>query len=272
MSSRLLAISLSALLAAALPAFTLAAPAADPAINLLKLHQLRLAAQKSLGDFYMYNAMEGDQRYARMIEVSLQDANSRLKEINEMPGEGSKALRAQLDQQWGSYQGELGSLTNALKTQGFTDLQPVADLTKRNQQLMALSAELYNKIQQESGAKVPPLTQQSREQSLLMQTIAVDYASRSASVGASFIGGSEGKAIDELAKEFAGKLANMEKAPQNTPQIRQELGSIGTKWRYIEKSLKNYNENSVPFLINKYSDRIIEGLEGVSAQYATTSL
>ena len=63
-----------------------------------------------------------------------------------------------------------------------------------------------------------------------------------------------------------------EQQPKNTPQIKQALTSIGTKWRYIEKSLQNYNENSVPFLINKYSDSIIDGLEGVSAQYAATQL
>jgi len=273
MSSRLLAISLSALLAIlASPITTAQTTSPSPASSLLKLHQLRLAAQKTLGDFYMYNGMEGDQRYARMIEASLQDANDRLKEINEMPGEGSKALRAQLDQQWKGYQIDLNNLTNALKSQGFTDLQPVADLTIRNQQLMALSAELYGKIQQESGLQVPPLTQQSREQSLLMQTMAVDYASRSASVGATFMGGGAGEAIDELASQFASQLVAMEKAPQNTPEIKQELSAISTKWRYIEKSLKNYNENSVPFLINKYSDRIIEGLEQVSAQYAATQL
>ena len=57
-------------------------------------------------------------------------------------------------------------------------------------------------------------------------------------------------------------------AQQNTPQITAALSAIETKWRYIEKSLRNYNENTVPFLVSKYSDSIIEGLEGVSAQYA----
>ncbi|MCY1543835.1 hypothetical protein D9M68_796680 [compost metagenome] len=137
---------------------------------------------------------------------------------------------------------------------------------------MTLGLELYSKIQQESGQNVPPLTQQSREQSLLMQAIAVDYASRSASVGATFMGGGDNRPIEELVSEFANKLTSMEKAPQNTPQITQTLNGVSTKWRYIEKSLMNYNENSVPFLINKYSDSIIEGLEDVSAQYSATQL
>lgn len=275
MSSRsLLAIALKFLLLFSLPSFASSAETASSADSLLKLHQLRLAAQKSLGDFYMYNGMEGDQRYARMIDTSLQNGQALLGSLTQMPGDGSKALLAQLDQHWNSYQSELKVLADTLKTQGYTDLQPVADLANHNQQLMALSAELYSKIQQESGRTVSSLTQLSREQSLLMQSIAVDYASRSASVGGSFIssGGENSKSIDELANDFVQVMDKLEQAPQNTAETRQSLGAIKTKWRYIEKSLKNYNEKSVPFLVNKYSDRIIEGLEALSGQYAAKNI
>ena len=275
MSSRsLLAIALKFLLLFSLPSFAYSAETASSADSLLKLHQLRLAAQKSLGDFYMYNGMEGDQRYARMIDTSLQNGQALLGSLTQMPGEGSKALLAQLDQHWNSYQSELKVLADTLKTQGYTDLQPVADLANHTQQLLALSAELYSKIQQESGRTVSALTQLSREQSLLMQSIAVDYASRSASVGGSFIssGGENSKSIDELANDFVQVMDKLEQAPQNTAETRQSLGAIKTKWRYIEKSLKNYNEKSVPFLVNKYSDRIIEGLEALSGQYAAKNI
>ena len=193
-----------------------------------------------------------------------------LRALGDMPGDASKALRAQLQSNWQSYHASLQALMEAMRTKGYTDLQPVADLADSNQRLMAISQELYQKIQQESGHSVPPLTQKSREQSLLMQNIALDYASRSASVGASFFGGGEERAIDELAGEFASKLDSLSSAQQNTPEISAALNTIETKWRYIEKSLRNYNENTVPFLISKYSDSIIEGLEGVSAQYAAS--
>lgn len=275
MSSRsLLAIALKFLLVFSLPSFADNVERGNSADSLLKLHQLRLATQKSLGDFYMYNGMEGDQRYARMIDSALQNGQALLGGLTQMPGDGSKALLAQLDQHWSGYQSELKALADTLKTQGYTDLQPVADLASHNQQLMALSAELYTRIQQESGQNVSTLTQLSREQSLLMQSIAVDYASRSASVGGSFIssGGENSKSIDEQASEFVQVMDKLEQAPQNTAATRQSLGAIRTKWRYIEKSLKNYNEKSVPFLVNKYSDRIIEGLETLSGQYAASNL
>lgn len=269
-SRRSLAFPLSALLVFLFALLSTPLLSAAPADDLLRLHQLRLAIQKSLGDFYMYNGMEGDQRYARMIGESLQEGQAHLDSLEKMPGEASKVLRGQLQTNWQRYRSGLQALTETMRSRGFTDLQPVADLAENNQHLMAISQELYEKIQQESGFSVPPLTQKSREQSLLMQNIALDYASRSASVGASFFGGGEERAIDELASEFASKLNNLSAAQQNTPEIDAALNSISTKWRYIEKSLRNYNENTVPFLISKYSDSIVEGLEGVAAQYATS--
>lgn len=119
----------------------------------------------------------------------------------------------------------------------------------------------------------PQASASGGERNRPMRAIAVDYAARSASVGATFMmGGGEGRPIEEWVGEFASRLARLEKAPQNTPQIEQPPGGVSTKWRYIEKSLLNYNENSVPLLVNKYSESIIEGLEQVSAQYAATQL
>jgi hypothetical protein len=274
MSSRsLLAVSLSALLALSFSSLVYSADVEAPS-ELLQLHQLRLAAQKSLGDFYMINAMEGDLRYARQIKDSLKSGDALLQQIKNMPGEGSKALLAQLQLQWSGYESELDALTETYKSQGYTDLQPVADLATRGQQLQSLSAELYAKIQQESGSNVPALTQLSRDQSALMQRISTDYSSRSAAVGGTFIGGSDknSKSIDELSSEFASTLSKLEQAPQNTAETRQAVAAINIKWRYIEKSLKNYNEKTVPFLVNKYANSISDGLEAVSALYAAKKL
>lgn len=269
-SRRSLAFSLSVLLVFLANFAFSPSLSATPSEDLLHLHQLRLATQKSLGDFYMYNSMEGDQRYARMIDESLQQAQARLRALGDMPGDGARTLRTRLQGEWQAYQGNLQGLMEAMRTQGYTDLQPIADLAESNRRLMDIGQELYQQIQQESGHSVPPLTQQSREQSLLMQSIALDYASRSASIGGSFFGGGEERAIDELAGEFSSRLERLIQAPQNSPQISAALGNIGTKWRYIEKSLLNYNENTVPFLISKYSDSIIAGLEDVAAQYAAS--
>lgn len=252
---------------------TFGARAGEPAQDLITVHQMRLAAQQTLTDFYMFNGMEGDQRYAKLIEQSQQKVDAALTQLQSLEGEGAKLLRGQLDSEWQAYKGELGNLTSALQTEGYTDLQPIADLAKRNQQLMVLSGELYGKIQQEGGVSVPPLTERSRELALLMQSISVNYASRNASVGGTFIGGGgDERPIDELAAEFQKRLQELKRSPRNSAEIKASLNSVQVKWNYIEKSLKNYNENSVPFLISKYSEQIINGLEKTSELYAAGNL
>lgn len=271
-SRRTLALPLSALLTLLLSTLFAASSFATPADDLLRVHQMRLATQKSLSDFYMYNAMEGDQRYVRMINDALQQAQTQLNGLGQLPGDAAKALQARLQQEWPAYRDRLQQLMTTMQKQGFTDLQPVAALAENNKRLQDIGQQLYQTIQQESGQSVPPLTQRSREQSLLMQDIALDYASRSASIGASFFGGGEERALDEQVRAFANGLDALAQAPQNTPEINTAIGTIVTKFRYIEKSLLNYNQNAVPFLVNKYSDSIIDGLQEVSALYATHQL
>ncbi len=264
MSCRPLVRLLSALALTTLPLIA----AADTASDLLNIHQTRLAAQRSLGDFFMFNAMEGDQKYAKMVDASSQSATDALGKLGEMPGNESKKLRSELQDEWKAYAAQLHTLTGALDKRGYSDLQPVADLARRNQQLMDLGGQLYRIQERENAATVPTLTEQSREQSLLMQDIALDYASRNASVGASFFGGGEERPLDDLASRFSVNLLKLQQAPQNHEEIARALRSVAIKWHYIEKSLQNYNQNSVPFLVNKNADRIIDDLEKVAGLYA----
>ncbi|MCW2291825.1 hypothetical protein M2262_001875 [Pseudomonas sp. BIGb0408] len=267
MHSRLRAISLHTLLATLLllPGLAAAAQTSPYLQHLLRLH---LAAQKSLGDFYMYNSMEGDQRYARMIDESRREASEQLSTLAGIPDVGAARLHAQLQQQWQAYDRDLSELMAALAKQGYTDLQPVADMAARNRQVLATSQALYEALQRTDPGAISEQTASTRELSLLMQGIAVSYAARSASVGASFSGDSSERPIEDQVTDFSSRLTALRNRPDNDARIDTALDAVTTKWRYIEKSLRNYNEKSVPFLVNKYSDSIIRGLMEVTELYA----
>lgn len=264
MPRRPLAHLLSTLLLLALPLLA----CADPAADLLAVHQLRLAAQRSLSDFFMLASMEGDPRYAKLIDASTQDAAGSLARLGAMPGGASSQLKEQLQGQWQAYRQALDSQLQAQKQNGYNDFKPLGELATRNRQLLDTAEQLYAKIQEESGRQVPPLTQQSREQSVLMQAIAWNYVSRNASVGANPVRSEDQQALDDLTNRFAINLLKLQQAPQTTPEIGRELRSIAIKWHYIEKSLQSAAQGSVPFLIDKYSDGIIADLEQVSGLYA----
>lgn len=245
---------------------------AEPAGDLLALHQMRLAAQRSLSDLFLLNAMAGDPRYAGLVASSTADAGAALERLGQMPGSASAQLRSKLQEQWDGYRQALEQQLQAQKQNGYNDFQPLGDLASRNSQLLDTAEQLYEGIQKDSGQQVPPLTQQSRDQSLLMQSITWNYVSRNASVGANPVRSEDQQALDDLTNRFAINLLQLQQAPQTSPEIGRELRAISTKWRFIEKSLQSAAQSNVPFLIDKYSDGIIADLEQVSGRYAAAQL
>ncbi len=267
MPAQLRAFSLRTLLlgALALHACTLFAGTADDFQHLQDFH---LATQKSLADFYMYNSMEGDQRYAKMIEASRQQARDELGKLTGLQDVGAARLQTQLQERWQLYDAELKSLMSVMQKQGYTDLQPVADMATRNRQVLETAQALYEALQRMDGSAISAQMAATRELSVLMQSIAVNYAARSASVGASFSGDSSERPIEDLVSDFSARLNALRNQQANSAAINTALDGVATKWRYIEGSLRNYNEKSVPFLVSKYSDSIIRSLADVDALYA----
>ena len=76
--------------------------------------------------------------------------------------------------------------------------------------------------------------------------------------------------MDEQAKVFSGLLDQLKKAPQNDKAILKIMDQVGVKWEFIAKSVANYNENAVPFIINSYGDRITKNLEEIGNHYNET--
>ena len=232
------------------------------------LYHIRLAVQRSIGNFYMFNSAEPDQRYADAARQNLALSQQHLNTLAPQLSPAALALKAQLLNDFSAYRRQLNKVIDDIQQQGYSDLQPIADLAQYNAHVLKNSQDLAQLIAQEQPYQVPQLTQLAREQSLLMQSIASDYAARSTSIGASFFGDGEKQPLDELTQLFTDTLTTLQKHPKNTTHTQQSLRAIAVKWRYIEGSLKNYNDHSVPFVIEKYATSITQSLEQLAAQYA----
>jgi len=240
--------------------------------TLNQVFQMRLATQRSIGAFYMFNSQEQDQRYAKTAADNASQAAQHLWGLTTPLSPAGQSLKAQLLNDLSAYGMQLDRLINAIQVQGYSDLQPVADLAVLNSSILQNSQTLTQLIAQEQQYTPPELTQLAREQSLLIQGIAADYAARSASVGASFFADGEKQPLDQLSKQFARNLSALKEHSSNNPSTNKSLRAIEVKWRYIENSLINYNENSVPFVIDKYARSITQSLEQVVAQYALLNI
>lgn len=276
MKNPILALCLSAIIALPVSSAVADSTSSTPQVSaehaLNDLYAMRLATQRSIGGFYMFNGQEQDQHYAREAQNNAAQALAYLNKITAPTDPNAQALLQQLQHDLSSYKAQLDYLISAIIEQGYSDLQPVADLANLNSKILKIGTEAEQLISQDANYSLPELTQLAREQSLLMQGIAADYAARSASVGASFFADGEKQPLDQLSERFANNLQLLLSSSQNTPATSKSLRAIEVKWRYIERSLKNYNENSVPFVIDKYARSITQGLEQLATEYALLNI
>jgi intein-encoded DNA endonuclease-like protein len=101
---------------------------------------------------------------------------------------------------------------------------------------------------------------------LLMEEITSQYAARGTSISGVVFVGVQKQTLSEMADKFQSDyLALAEMAKDKRSQVI--LDSIGSKWAFMERSIRNYNENSVPFLVVSYNDRIVGHLQELDDLY-----
>lgn len=215
------------------------------------LHQLRLAALGSLGDFYLLYGVDADPAHSRSLERRLALADVQLALLAESADVG--AIR----QPWHRYASLLGELNARLQRQEELDGSAIAELIHLNSQLMTLCDALANSLDQQPLVASAGLAQRGRNLELLLQQIATHYIAYN--VGANSLGGDQ-PAIDQLAEELDGALKTLLAATPQSHEYQRLLGEIEAKWRYIEPSLRNYQSSAIPSLVNRYSARIIEAI------------
>ena len=131
---------------------------------------------------------------------------------------------------------------------------------KVNGQLLKTLSQAYNDAKVSTGITPPEVVETARTLSMTMEEITSQYAARGTSnLGQVFIGSYE-RTLEQMAEAFRNDLVSL-KTQANKDNSKRLLRAIDSKWNFMERSIKNYNENTVPFLVTSYSERIIVNLE-----------
>lgn len=215
------------------------------------LHQLRLVLLGSLGDFYLLYGVDADPAHSQSLERRLALAEVHLAQLDD------SSEVATIRQHWRSYAGLLGELNSRLQQQEDLDGSAIAELIRRNDQLLAQCSALAERLAPEPSATAGDLAQHGRALEFLLQQLATRYIAYN--VGANTLGG-DGQAIDQLARQFDSGLQTLAPAAPQAAEYQRLLGEIQSKWGYIEPSLRNYQTSAIPSLVQRYSARIIEAI------------
>lgn len=242
---------------------------ADTGETLQKLYQMRTTSIAILGDFYMFSGLEGDSRYSREIDNGIKQFEIDLASLTtDGHPQSDVAKTTKIINDWTAFKTLLQTNRSEFLRDGFSNARLVDELGKNATTLSESLGDAYTSLVAETKFPISKWTQYTRDMGLIIQTVTAEYAARStSSLGQVMVLKINEGGMDEQAKIFAGLLEELKKAPQNDKAILKVMDQVGVKWEFIAKSVANYNENAVPFIINSYGDRITKNLEEIGNHY-----
>lgn len=234
---------------------------ATPQKLLTNLHKMRLSSTESLTNFYMYSGLDADAKYGKKIINSLAEFEDMLKNTRLLPAaDGVTDSLDQIAASWDTYQKLIRLNYSDMETRGFPNVRFVNEMGETNASLLKVLTQAYDDAKITTGISPNEVVETARSLSSTMEKISSQYAARgTSSLGHVFIGSYE-QTLEEMAVDFNLNLESLKKQV-NYDSNKKVLRSIDSKWNFIERSIKNYNENTIPFLVSSYSERIIEDLE-----------
>lgn len=241
--------------------------------TLKSIYEMRTITFGILGDYYMFSGLEGDSRYNREIEAGIKRFESHLGKITQDGTPTAKlSTLANTVSNWQAYKELLETNRADFLSQGYANARDVDKLGKKATELNNALGEMYTALMADKQFNVPELTQQTRDMGLIIQTITAEYAARStSSLGQVMVININEGGMDQQGKAFQDLLDKLNSATKDNSKMHRIMDQVAIKWAFIAKSIANYNENAVPFIVNSYGDRITQNLETVGGHFQTTA-
>ncbi len=103
----------------------------------------------------MFNSHEHDQRYAKTAADNAAQAIQYLSSIESPLSHAGQNLKAQLLNDFSAYNMQLNRLINAIQVQGYSDLQPVADLAVLNSSILKKTVKRWHNWSPKNSSTLP---------------------------------------------------------------------------------------------------------------------
>lgn len=119
--------------------------------------------------------------------------------------------------------------------------------------------KVYQDLETRAALTGSPLSEARALALLLQQMSAVYVENASAAYVSNRSQDSRDKTIDQMAKEFSRGLDGLLGKAKGDEASKLVRG-IQSKWKFIERSMLNYQESTVPFLVDRYTQAIVADL------------
>ncbi|MFN3713146.1 MAG: hypothetical protein ACK4SX_05765 [Alcanivoracaceae bacterium] len=220
------------------------------------LDRLALDVWRVRAAFHTYTVMQGATEYLQALEDMIADTDDVLDSLeSSVETDQEAAFIEQVRESWSRYRDLANS--NTIAEMGYTEHYTIVDLES---EALGLDRLISGQRTSVSG-KGEDLAQLA----VLLQHLASEYmyvaGSPDGGSGAIGTGAEEGRLeFVRAVPEFETKLKAAQQAWRGNPDISRELRSVASKWGFIRESLVKFYENSVPFIVHRYSVQMVDSL------------
>lgn len=233
---------------------------ATPQKLLVNIHNMRLASTNAVTNYYMFSGLNADSKYEQRIQQSIKLFDEALEHAEQVAANNDMSDKiANVSTNWKSFKLMMDENRSDITNKGYPEIGLVIKMSELNDEIVDQLSAAYTDLQQKSGIIPNIKIQQARNLALLMEEITKDYSIRATTNMGHVYAGIGDAAIIEMADNFQNQLEKLVLAA-NSEKTEALLNNIQSKWKFIETRIRNFNENTVVFLVVSYNDRIVEHL------------
>lgn len=233
---------------------------AEETTLLTDLHTFRISNFVGLAAYYQFSA-SGDTVILNEVVESVNSANSAM---NTISASGSIVLSedqlAGLTSEFDKYKELMRQNINDVRQQGYPDMRLMSEMANQAQALSSISTKIYTRAREGSETDSDQRIEAARSAAVLMAQMMSKYSARSnSSVAQTFQGADTEVPLDQQAKNFDALMRELDMG-NSEGELKKAINSVSSKWQFIRSSYINYNDDNVPFIIDRYSKGILAAL------------
>ena len=137
-------------------------------------------------------------------------------------------------------------------------------LATRSEAVLGAAHELVLVLQEAAGTPQARLVNIAGRERMLSQRLAKIYMLRAYGVDSPAIR----EDMATTSNEFAGALATLRSAPENTPVIQRELDAVALQWEWFKSALALQGAESYVYVVADASESILNSMDLITAKYA----
>lgn len=233
---------------------------ASEAGALPSLRQQQAAVYAIVREFHMQTLLSGDPDRTRQIKAATDEMT---KGMQALPVKtGNAALDAAITESRTAAQRFTKlALANNILRDGYTDDNLVGEMYTEAD---ALIAALEKAIKAVPAGKQRAQADKAHAANMLLQRTVASYLKRSAQMTPD-VGASDSFDVGEATHNLDKQMQALARDLRGNAVMQ----NVTSKWNFIRQSLLNYNEKSVPFIVDRYATQINDGLRQLVAEIDT---